>query len=176
MGRSRDINAENVGELSMIEVKITEQMLNNAMIHAANDKAKHGYHNTIVWNKSDTSRLIGSLGEEVISSYFNTELSNTTDYDIIINQQHVEIKTNSINVDTIKPYYECNIIKPSIGCDRYMFVFVHASLSKAWIVGTCSSEEFDLKSYYSSSKIKGRKSFPCHHIKIKDLEDVETWL
>ena len=160
----------------MIEVSITDQMIKNAKLHAMKDKAKHGNHYTIACNNSDKPRLIGALGEEVISNYFNTELTNTRDFDIIINQQRVEIKTNSINIDRIKPYFECNICKPSIGCDRYMFVFVHSSYSKAWIVGTCSKEEFDYKSYYSSAKIKGRESFACHHIKIKDLEEVESWL
>lgn len=176
MGRSRDSNVENVGELSMIEVEITEQMMKNAILHAASDKAKHGTHNTKLSIVSDNTRLIGALGEEVISSYFNTDLTNTRDYDIIINQQCVEIKTNSINIDKIKPYFECNIFKPSNGCDRYMFVFVHSSLMKAWIVGTCSKKEFNDKGYYFSSKIKGRKTISCYHIKIKDLEDVETWL
>ncbi len=175
MVRSRDINVENVGEHSMIEVKITEQMIKNATIHAMKDKAKHGIHNTRLNVVSDKSRLIGALGEEVISNYFNTDLTNTRDFDIILHQQYVEIKTNSINIDTIKPHYECNVFKPSTACNRYMFVFVHSSLSKAWIVGTCSKEEFDYKSYYSSAKIKGRKTISCHHIQIKDLEDVESW-
>ena len=176
MARSRDSNVENVGELFMIEVCITDQMIKNARIHAAKDKAKHGNHNGISGIQSDKTRLIGALGEEVISNYFNTDLTNTRDFDIIINQQYVEIKTNSINVDTIKPRFECNICKPSIGCNRYMFVFVHSSLMKAWIVGTCSKEEFDYKSYISSANIKGRKTVPVHHIKIKDLEEVESWL
>ena len=176
MARSRDFNVENVGELSMIEVSITDQMMENALLHAAKDKAIYGNHNNMGNIRTDKSRLIGALGEEVISSYFNTGLTNTRDFDIIINQQHVEIKSRSINVDTIKPYYECSIFKPSNGCNRYMFVFVHSSLMKAWIVGTCSKEEFDYKSYYSSAKIKGRKTEPVHHIKIKDLEEVDSWL
>ena len=174
--RSRDSNVENVGELSMIEVSITDQMIKNARLHAMKDKAIYGNHNNIGNIRTEKTRLIGALGEEVISNYFNTDLTNTRDFDIIINQQYVEIKTNSINVDTIKPRFECNICKPSIGCDRYMFVFVHSSLMKAWIVGTCSKEEFDYKSYISSANIKGRKTVPVHHIKIKDLEEVESWL
>ena len=160
----------------MIEVSITEQMIKNARLHAEKDKAKHGNHNGISGIQSDKTRLIGALGEEVISNYFNTDLTNTRDFDIIINQQYVEIKSQNINSGTPSPHFECNIIKPSIGCDRYMFVFVHSSLMKAWIVGTCSKEEFKYKSYYSSTKIKGGKNFSCHHIKIKDLEEVESWL
>lgn len=161
----------------MIEVRITKQMLDNAKIHAMKDKAKHGTHNTKLSMVSDKTRLIGALGEEVISSYFNTKLSNTRHFDIIINQEYVEIKSQNINVDVIKPHFDCMVVKPSIGCDRYMFVFVHSSLSKAWIVGTCSREEFNDKSYYSHpSNIKDRKTFPCHYIKLQDLEEVESWL
>jgi hypothetical protein len=176
-GRSRDFNAENVGELSMIEVRITEQMLNNARLHAMKDKAKHGINNNTRLNVvSDKSRLTGSLGEEVISSYFNTDLTNTRDYDIIINQEHVEIKSQIINLGMPLPDFICKAFKPSIGCDRYMFVFVHSSLMKAWIVGTCSKEEFDYKSFYACPLIKGRKTIPAHFIIIKDLEEVESWL
>lgn len=35
MGRSRDINAENVGELSMIEARITKWMLNHGSQNSA---------------------------------------------------------------------------------------------------------------------------------------------
>jgi hypothetical protein len=175
MGRSRDINAENVGGHSMIEVRITNWMIEKAKRLAMKDKAKYGTRNTILDIVSDRTRLTGKLGEVVISCYFNTELSDRRDYDIILHQQYVEIKTNSINVDTIKPYYECNVFKPSAGCNRYIFVFVHSSHTKAWIVGTCSKEEFDYKSYYSFAKIKGRKPRRILHIKIKDLEDVVSW-
>ncbi|MCB5279911.1 MAG: hypothetical protein LHW59_10385 [Candidatus Cloacimonetes bacterium] len=160
----------------MIEVSITEQMIKNARIHAAKDHARYGYYKTVSDVFSYKARLIGALGEEVISDYFNTDLTNTRDFDIIINQQCVEIKSQIINSCKIKSHFECNIFKPSIGCDRYMFVFVHSSLTKAWIVGTCSKDEFDYKSYYSHPLIKGRKTVPNHHIKIQDLEEVESWL
>ena len=161
----------------MIEVSITDQMIKNATIHAMKDNARYGInHNNIGNIKSDKTQIIGSLGEEVISSYFNIELTNANDYDIIINQERVEIKTNSINVEVIKPYYECNIFIPSIRFDRYMFVFVHSSLTKAWIVGTCSKDEFEYKSYISTANIKDKKTQPAHRIQIKDLEDVESWL
>jgi hypothetical protein len=176
MGRSRDINAENVGGLSMIEVRITKWMYEKAKELAMIDKAKYGTHNTISEICSDNTRLRGKLGEIVISCYFNSELSDKDDYDIIINQERVEIKSRIINVDVIKPYYECNVFKPSTNFDRYMFVFVHSSHTKAWIVGTCSREEFDYKSYKNCpSSIKDKGTFSGYHIKIQDLEDVETW-
>ena len=196
MGRSRDINAENVGGHSMIEVcstdykiisveghymievSITEQMRKNALLHAMKDKARYGSYNAVRGIYSDKTRYIGSLGEEVISSYFNTKLEHLNDnvkYDIIIKQQRVEIKSQNINSGIPYPRFECNIFTPSKTCDRYMFVFIHSSHTKAWIVGTCSKEEFDYKSYISFAKIKGRKPHRTHHIKIKDLEDVISW-
>jgi hypothetical protein len=175
MVRSRDTNAENVGGLSMIEVRITKWMYEKAKELAMIDKAKYGTRNTISEICSDNTRLIGKLGEVVISCYFNTELSDRRDYDIIINKERVEIKSQNINSGIPSPHYECNIFTPSIDFDRYMFVFIHSSYTKAWIVGTCSKDEFEDKSYIAYAKIKGRKPQRTHHIKIQDLEDVESW-
>lgn len=158
----------------MIEVRITKWMLEEAKHLAMIDKLKYGTNNTILSIVSDRSRVLGKLAEVVISCYFNTELSDRDDYDIIINQECVEIKSQNINVMP-EPDYRCDVINPSIDFDRYMFVFIHNSLSKAWIVGTCSKDEFDYKSYYACPLIKHRKTVPKYLIHIQDLEDVETW-
>jgi hypothetical protein len=185
MGRNRDINAENVGGHSMIEVRITNWMLEKAKRLAKKDKVKYGTRNTILSMVSDNTRLTGKLGEVVISCYFNTEIRDKREYDIIINQERVEIKSQNINKDMPEPDYLCKVTKPSNKFDRYMFVFVHSSHTKAWIVGTCSKEEFEYKSFYGCPLIKRRKSEdeyyyiqfqPHHYIQIKDLEDIESWL
>jgi hypothetical protein len=174
MVRSRDINAENVGGHSMIEVRITKWMYEEAKRLAMIDKAKYGTHNAILSIQTDNTRLTGKLGEIVISCYFNTKLSDKDDYDIIINQERVEIKSQSINCIP-EPDYLCSLIKPSIDFDRYIFVFVHSSYTKAWIVGTCSKDEFEYNKHYACRLFKGRKSFPSYLIYINELEDVESW-
>lgn len=195
MVRSRDINVENVGGLSMIEicptdykiisvdghymieVRITEQMRENALLHAMKDKDKYGNYNT-VFKRTDKDRYIGSLGEEVVSSYFNIKLEHlkgNDKYDIIIDQELVEIKSRNINKGLPHLDYECNIPSPSNICDRYIFVFVHSSYTKAWIVGTCTKDVFEDKSYIAYAKIKDRKTDLIHRIKIQDLEDVVSW-
>ena len=174
--RSRDINVENVGGLSMIEVRITKWMLEKAIHLAMIDKERYGTRNTKSCMVSDNTRVTGKIGEVAISCYFNTELSDKEDYDIIINQEHVEIKSRSIKSGIPKSHYRCDVNKPSIEFDRYIFVFVHSSYTKAWIVGTCSKEEFDYKSYYACPLIKSRKTIPRYLIQIQDLEEVESWL
>jgi hypothetical protein len=195
MVRSRDTNAENVGGLSMIEicpteykiisvdghymieVRITEQMREKALRHAMKDKDKYGNYNTI-FERRDKDRFIGSLGEEVVSSYFNIKLEHlkgNDKYDIIINQELVEVKSRNLDKGIPHPPYECNIPSPSNICDRYIFVVIHGSYTKGWIVGTCTREEFEDKSYIAYAKIKDRKTDLIHRIKIQDLEDVVSW-
>lgn len=197
MVRSRDINAENVGGLSMIEicptdhkiilvdghfmieVRITEQMRENALRHAMKDKRKYRDYKTKFRKNMDKSKYIGSLGEEVVSSYFNTKLEHlkgNDKYDIIIDQEIVEVKSQNIEKGIPpRPRYELNIPTPSSVCDRYIFVMIHSSYTKGWIVGTCTREEFDNMRYYSPSRIKGMNTVPCYHVKIQDLEDVVSW-
>jgi hypothetical protein len=181
MVRSRDINAGNVGGLSMIEVRITKWMYEKAKELAMIDKAKYGTHNTIEDICTDDTRLIGKLGEVVTSCYFNTDIRDRRDYDVIINQERVEIKSRGVSRKP-KLDYLCKIYKPSIDFDRYIFVFVHSSYTKAWIVGTCSKDEFEYNKHYGCPLIIDWKTAPvyvhtdpCYFNLINELEDVESW-
>jgi hypothetical protein len=181
--RSRDINAENVGGLSMIEVRITNWMYEKAKELAMNDKYKFGTSkNTRLDIVSDDSRLVGKLGEVVISCYFNIPLTNTKDYDIIINQERVEIKSQNLTKGIPKRHFRCDVLTPSIDFDRYMFVIVHTSYTKAWIVGTCSKDEFEYNKHYGcpliiewKNGLVYKETDPCFFILINELEDVESW-
>jgi hypothetical protein len=167
----------------MIEVRITEWMYEKAKELAKKDKQKFGTDkNTILEIVSDNTRLVGKLGEVVISCYFNTPLNNTNDYDIIINQERVEIKSRRLNGGIPKPDYLCSVYKPKDGCDRYIFVIVHSSYTKAWIVGTCTKDEFEHIKHYGCPLMIDRKvgpdyvhTKPRYFLLVNEWGDIESW-
>lgn len=126
----------------LIRVEITDEMIRRANEHALIDKAVYGFHNSKSFT-DDKSRVLGSLGEEVVSKYFKTPRTNTKDYDIILNGEAVEIKSRSINVNQIWNDYDVAALKPSDGCDKYVFVIVHNSFRYAWIVGEMERIKFN---------------------------------
>ena len=127
----------------LIRVEITDEMIERAIEHARIDKAIYGFHNSKSFT-TDKNRFLGSLGEEVVSVYFKTPRTNTIDYDIILNGETVEIKSQGQNQDWVKTDYDVNVTnKLSNGCDKYVFVIVHNSFRYAWIVGQIERKKFN---------------------------------
>jgi len=118
-------------------------MIKRAKEHARRDKAIYGFHNSKSF-VDDKARFRGSLGEEVVSVYFKTPRTNTKDYDIILNNVKVEVKSQGQNQDRVKIDYEVHVAnKLSNGCDKYVFVIVHNSYKYAWIVGQMERRKFN---------------------------------
>lgn len=128
----------------LIRIDITEEMIERAREHFLRDKAIHGFNNSKSF-VSDKHRFLGSLGEEVVSSYFNTPLDNNTDYDIVLNGYRVEIKSRGINVNWVNSNFMVQTFKLCENCDKYIFVIVHNSFDYGWIVGHISKEGFNAK-------------------------------
>lgn len=150
----------------MIKVDITDEMIERANERALIDKAIYGFHNSTSFT-DDKNRFLGLLGEEVVSSYFKTSLTNTTDHDIILNGESVEIKSRGINSSRIWNYFEVNVFRLSRGCDKYMFVIVHNSFRYAWIVGQMERRKFNdncRRSWY--------KKAIAYTMPISDLEEI----
>ena len=126
----------------MIKVQITEEMKERAESHYIKDKAIHGFNNSRSFT-NDKTRFLGSLGEEIISSYFETPLNNNKDYDIILNGERVEIKSQGINVSWVSDNFVVHTIKMCEDCDKYIFVIVHNSFNYAWIVGQIERIRFN---------------------------------
>ena len=126
----------------LIRVEITDEMIERAIEHAREDKAQYGFHNSKSF-VSDKTRFLGSLGEEVVSFYFKTPRTNTKDYDIILNGEKVEIKSQGQNSEWVLNNYAINAHKLSEGCDKYVFVIVHNSFRYAWIIGQMERRKFN---------------------------------
>jgi len=128
----------------MIKVPITEEMRERARQHAMQDKAIYGSYNSYSF-ADDKTRYVGSLGEEVVNTYYKTPLVNKTDYDIILNNERVEVKSQGLNASEtrVKVTYEVHSLKLCVDCDKYMFVFVHNSHEYGLIVGRINMEKFN---------------------------------
>lgn len=125
----------------LIEINITQEMI---------DKTKLLLETEYVCNSmsvlSGAGNFSGKLAEVVYQDYFPESIrKNTKHYDFIQNDCKIDIKsktgnyipnikTNSVNVHT----YSLEQQK----CDYYVFVSIHNSFSKAWIIGGCSKQFF----------------------------------
>jgi len=150
----------------MIKVIITDEMYKNAYYHAMTDKMLYGEHNRSKY-ATEKDRIKGSLGEEIVSKYFNVPLANTKDYDIIINGKTYEIKSRGLNIDSIKPFYEFSLYYNNQNCDYYIFVIVHNSFKYGWIVGKCSREFF--RNHYTEKDFRESK---VYSIAISQLQEM----
>lgn len=150
----------------LIRVEITHDMIERAREHAWRDKQRFGFRNSKTYT-DDKNRFLGSLGEEVVSAYFKTPLTNTNDYDIILNGVKVEVKSQGLNVDWIRDNYDVKAGRLSFGCDKYMFVIVHNSFKHAWIVG-----QIDGKKFNDNHRVKWYKDDINYTTCISDLDEI----
>lgn len=150
----------------LIKVDITDEMIERANERAKIDKVIYGFHNSISFT-DDKTRFLGLLGEEAVSSYFKTPLTNTSDYDIILNGESVEIKSQGVNSTRIWNYYDINSYRLSKGCDKYIFVIVHNSFRYAWIVGQIERRKFN-----DNCRREWYKKALAYRMYISDLEEI----
>ena len=104
------------------------------------------------------SNIYGALGEIVVHDYFSKlydcELCNTYDYDLIIKNHKVDVKTKRTTVKP-QPHYNCSLFwNTKQKCDFYYFVRVLENKTKAFILGYISKEAF----YEKATKCKGGES------------------
>lgn len=124
----------------MIEIKITEEQI---------ERAKNLYpfeelNNSITKGKSN---IYGAIGEIVVNDFFiekghKVDHTQTFDYDIIIDDKKVDVKTKRTTV-VPRDYYNATIDANSAHqhCDFYFFVRVLENLNRAWIIGYISQED-----------------------------------
>jgi len=94
------------------------------------------------------SQIYGALGEIVVIEYYkkhgvNAEHVGTFDYDIIIANKKVDVKTKKVNNP---PQLFHNATIPAFNVlqktDIYYFVYVMSDMTKAYLVGWLYKEEF----------------------------------
>ena len=128
----------------MIEVPITKEMLT-----VAKQKAKEiGKLNNSI--RKGLGNLAGVLGELCfIQHYPNALLNNTYDYDVLLNNSKIEIKTK---VRTVKPklFYECSVAKFNTKqkADYYYFVSLYVvdnEYVSGFLLGGLPKDEYFLQ-------------------------------
>ena len=134
----------------MYEVAITEEDLVKA----------RGRYDFINLNNSITngaSQLYGAIGEVMILKFYKNRLSSLTedqfnslivdkssyDWDLIINDKTIEVKTKKINFPPREEYIvsvACS--NASQKCDYYYFAMVHDDCTKGWLLGFMRRKDF----------------------------------
>ncbi len=87
--------------------------------------------------------MYGFLGELMTANFLGVDLSNTYDYDIIYKGKKIDVKTKKVSTEP-KPFYECSIAKLNTHqrCDVYVFARVLKDMSKGWLLGYLSKEDY----------------------------------
>ena len=127
----------------MIEVLITDKMRK-----VAHKKSKEMgvLHNSITRGQGN---VFGFLGEEITRKILGGEENNTHDYDLIIDDKTIDVKTKRTSV-TPKPNYDCSVadVTRKQNCDYFAFVRVLNDQSKGWFLGLKDREAYFKESVY----------------------------
>lgn len=128
------------------------------------------------------SQDYGALAEILIIEYYNIPASNihgTADYDILYDNKKVDIKAKKVSSKPLSTYFS-SIAHTSFHqkCDEYVFVRVNKNMTKAWICGWISKQDFFTKGQYfcegevDPTSVKGFKfKQDCLNVPIYELED-----
>lgn len=109
------------------------------------------------------SNIYGAIGEIIIwDQYKNTcQYAGNTNYDLIIGEQTVEVKTKKTTVEP-KGHYFCSIADPykthnpdkQQKCDWYCFTRVHENQEDSWILGWIRPVDFfNNATYYKKGDV-----------------------
>ena len=120
----------------MIELTPTEDQINRAK-----ERFEFGRLNNSITDGG--GNIHGALGEILFIDHFNALDKSSYDYDVMIRDMKIEIKTQRINV---KPqmHYNAKVSGNNIKqkCDYYYFIYILYDFSKAWLVGGLPREKF----------------------------------
>jgi|TARA_Y100000401_G_scaffold104024_1_gene95500 hypothetical protein len=122
--------------------------------------------------------VLGAIGEVVVADSIKAKEVNTYHYDLVKDGVRIDVKTKRC---TSKPYpnYDCSVAFHGTkqDCDAYVFVRVLDDLSKAWILGGMSKEDFyDKATLYRKGDIDTDNGYTfkadCYNIRIDRLNPI----
>jgi len=118
----------------------------------------------------------GFFAEALFADQIGGERDNTYEYDIIYNDNKIDIKTKRRSV-TPEPYYECSVADYNTeqDCDYYYFVSVRYDYSEASLLGYLTPEEYyDKATFHEAGDIDEDNGFEfkadCWNVPISGLE------
>jgi len=122
----------------MIEITPTEAQRKEARLTAGNTLGLQG---SITRGGGSPA---GALGEILVRDMLDYRQANTKDYDLYTDHGiRIDVKTKRCT-SAPKNYYECSIAAHGTrqDCDEYVFVRVLNNLTRAWILGSISKDEY----------------------------------
>jgi len=131
--------------------------------------------------RNGAGNVYGFLGEILLACHWKVELQNTYDYDMIVKNQKVDVKTKACTSEP-KPKYFCTVADYNTeqDCDVYAFVRVLEDYSKAWLLGYCGKKYFyNNASFYKkgdldpSSNLGWRFRADCYNLPISQLKKLK---
>ena len=156
----------------MIEIKVSPEMVELAR-QKSDEMGK--LNNGITQGEGNT---VGFIGELIAQKVLGGVISNTYDYDLIMdNGNTVDVKTKKTTAIP-RLDYDCYVAAYNTKqqCQFYCFVRVLNDLSKGWFLGVYSKEDY----YRDSHKLKKGDLDPsnnyivkadCYNLKISNLKD-----
>jgi hypothetical protein len=124
--------------MNIIEFDISKEMKSRASQRSQSMGALKG---SVEKGKGN---IIGFLGEEVVSLYFNVPIVDTYDYDMIYKNVKIDVKSQGC-AERPEQNYEVTVYDWNTKqlCDIYVFVRVEKYYNnKAWIVGWQGKEQY----------------------------------
>ena len=156
----------------MIQIKITPDIISRAKKKAASVGNLQG---SIT---GSLSNVVGAIGEIIVEEYVGGEPVNSKDFDLIVGNRRVDVKTKRCNT-TPSPNYDCSVAAHGSkqDCDSYVFVRILTDHSKAWILGEIPKETFYKKATrYNRGDVDPANGFTfradCYNLAIQELENV----
>lgn len=159
----------------MIEVQITKDMIEEAMLLAAEIP---------LLKNSDTEghgRKIAALSDLMVKNTWGGKIVSHVSYDcdwISPKNYLFEIKSKERNFEP-KPWYNCTVKEYNTKqkCDYYLFTSIFRDYSRGWILGYISKQDFFNKAiFFKKDEVDpdtrgGKYVFPsnCYNVKIEQL-------
>lgn len=130
--------------------------------------------------------LAGAIGEIVIYDFFysggrDVKHEGTKDFDLLIDEYKVDVKTKRRNVKP-KPNYLCSVAdwNTTQKCDFYFFVSLNLIYKKAYLMGYISPADFYEKAFFlkkgeSDGQGTGYKApADCYNLRYSELNDFKV--
>ena len=119
--------------------------------------------------------LAGLLGEEILADALGGTIIDDYNYDIILNDTKVEVKTKKSNFAPTA-LFECSVsnYNNTQRADVYSFVFLRPDFTKAWLAGFIKVDKFKAISFEGKKDelaTNGKHRYPCDckNVFVKDL-------
>lgn len=125
--------------------------------------------------------LSGFLGESIILRHLGGVYSPCKDYDIISESgMKIDVKTKRTSAEPLE-YYQCSVASTSLHqkCDAYAFVRVMNDMTRGWVLGLITRDEFFSNAvFYKKGEKEGDNGFTvkqdCYSMTIKDINEKST--